>query len=75
MTEKGQENLQRWLPAIVTFLSCLLTVAVAWGSFSARLTALEVQTRDQITRHEYDDLKERMSRIEKKLDEDLSKRK
>ena len=75
MNEKNQESLQRWLPVIVSILSCIVIVSVAWGSFSSRLAAVEQQTRDGITRHEYDDLKERMTRIEKKLDDELSRNK
>lgn len=74
MTDKNNETLQRWLPVIVMFLSCVITVAVAWGSLGSRVSAVEQQVKDQITRHEYDDLKERMTRIETKLDADLRKK-
>ena len=73
MTEKNNEALQRWLPVIVMFISCLVTVSLAWGSLSTRMAFVEQQVKDQITRHEYDDLKERMTRIETKLDAELSK--
>lgn len=72
--EHRNELLQRWLPVVIMFVSCLVTVGIAWGSLSTRITIIEEQTRDQITRHEYEDLKERMTRIENKLDVELRKR-
>lgn len=74
MTEKNGEIVQRWLPVVVMFLSCLVTVAVAWGSLTARMSAVEQMTRDSITRFEYNDLKARLDRIEAKLDAELSKK-
>lgn len=75
MNEKNHESLQRWLPVIVSILSCVAIVSVAWGSFSARLSAVEQQTHDSITRFEYNELVKRLDRIEAKLDADLSKKK
>lgn len=74
MTEKSNETLQRWLPVAIMFVSCLVTVGVAWGNLSTRMTLLEEQSKEVITRHEYEDLKERMTRIEQKLDTELRSR-
>lgn len=74
MNEKNGESLQRWLPTIIALLSSIVIVAVAWGSLGSRVSSVEQQVKDQITRHEYDDLKERMTRIEMKLDAELKRR-
>lgn len=75
MTDKGQETLHRWLPSILMFLSCLVTVSIAWGSLTSRMAAVEQMTRDSITRFEYNELVKRLDRIEAKLDAELSKKK
>lgn len=76
MTEKQSANKVIVWVAVLTllgsFLASALTIGAYSGSLSARVTALEDHTKDEISREEFEimrkDLADRLDRIERKLD-------
>lgn len=68
MTQSTSETVKRWVGIGVLILAWLVGTAVQWGAFSSRLAAAEEALKDKVSRTEYQDLKDRLQRIEDKLD-------
>lgn len=72
MNENGPSVLKRWLTVAVLVAGWLLSAAVQWGAFSARMTAVEKTAEGKLDRAEYEarqkDLLDRLDRIERKID-------
>jgi hypothetical protein len=67
----------KWLTVALLILSWIVTTAVQWGAFNARISAVEEASKQKVDRNEYEagqrDLRERLDRIESKLDRNLSR--
>jgi len=73
MNLNGNETMRRWLPTLLLALAWLVTAAVQWGTFNARITTIEESAKQRIGREEYEarqqDILARLARIEQKVDQ------
>ena len=76
-TEQNGDKSKYLLTIALVVLGWIVTAAMQWGSFNARMSAVEETAKQKVDRTEYEagqrDLRERLDRIETKLDRNYSR--
>lgn len=71
MTQPNGDSVRKWLLVGIAFLGPLLTAAWFSSSYATRLAAVEKALDQKVEQREFNDLKDRLTRIEDKLDRAL----
>ena len=74
----GESKFPKWITAALVILSWIALVAVQWGAFASRISAVEDSNKSKVDQKVYDegqrDIRERLTRIEDKIDKQAEKR-
>lgn len=73
MTQQNEKSLREWLLVVIAVLGPLLTGAWFSSAYATRLAAAEKTLEQKVDQREFNDLKDRLTRIEDKLDRALRK--
>lgn len=76
-TEQSGEKSKWPLTIALVVLGWIVSAAMQWGSFNSRISAVEETQKQKVDRNEYEtgqrDIRERLGRIEEKLDRNYSR--
>ena len=74
MTQPNGEALRRWIGIGLLLVGWLVSAAWFSSSYATRLSAVERNIDQKVSQQEFNDMKERLTRIEDKLDKALQKK-
>lgn len=72
MSTQQKDWISKWLPLIFAIGANVVTIAYGYGQLTQRIEPIERHVAEaaqtSVTRHEFNDLKSRLDRMESKLD-------